>query len=52
MQPAPQLPKALQKELQNETPFTGRELRRLWTRFQTLHTDGAGSISGVVGLFI
>jgi hypothetical protein len=48
MQAPSKLPKSLLKELQTETPFTSRELGRLWTRFRALDTDGSGSISGAV----
>ena len=42
------LPKQLLQELRNETPFTARELQRLWTRFQALDTDSAGTIPALV----
>ena len=48
MQAPSKLPKPLLKELQTETPFTSRELGRLWTRFRALDTDGSGSVSGAV----
>ncbi len=42
------LPKDLLKTLVRETPFTTREIVRLWNRFQAFNTDSAGTISSLV----